>query len=150
MQPFIDARIHVQPWKMMKPTVIELMRRDRKDMELVEKVMNSPTALLKYMDEQNILRVALINYVSPAIMGFTEQVNEFITDYCKANPERLISFGSILATERTGQEKRIDELFRKLGLRGIKIHPPHQTVFANDYLHGNESLRYVYQRCEQE
>jgi predicted TIM-barrel fold metal-dependent hydrolase len=150
MNSFIDAHVHVQPWKMMKPGVIDLMRGSRKDMELVEAVMNSPTALLKYMDQQSILRVALINYVSPNIMGFTEEVNEFITGYCKADPERLISFGSILATQRTGQEKRIDELFGKLGLRGIKIHPPHQTIFANDYLNGNESLRYLYQKCEQE
>jgi uncharacterized protein len=83
-------------------------------------------------------------------MGFTDEVNEFISDFCKENPKRLIAFGSINPTIKTGQESRIDELLGKLNIRGIKIHPSHQTVYPNDYLNGSESLAYLYKRCESE
>jgi predicted TIM-barrel fold metal-dependent hydrolase len=149
METFIDAHIHVQPWKMMKPEILDRMRHSRKDLDTIQRVMESPTEFLKLMDEQGVERAGLINYVSPDIMGFTEEVNEYISEFARENRFRLIAFGSILATQKTGQEKRIDQLLGDLQLGGIKIHPSHQKVFPNDYLHGNESLRYLYQRCEE-
>ncbi|MCI0414045.1 amidohydrolase family protein [bacterium] len=134
---------------MLKPQILERMRKSRKDLDVIERVMDSPVEFLKHMDDQGVERAALINYVSPDIMGFTEEVNEFISDFSKQDPFRLIAFGSIHAEQKTGQENRIDELLGKLNLAGIKIHPSHQTVFPNDYLNGNESLRYLYQRCEE-
>ena len=149
MDTFIDSHVHVQPWKMMKPEILERMRASRKDLDIIQKVMNSPAEFLKHMDQQGVEKAALINYVSPDIMGFTEQVNEFIADFCRGHEDRLIAFGSILASVTTGMEKRIDEMLGKLHIRGIKIHPCHQKVYPNDYLQGNESLRYLYQQCEQ-
>ncbi len=134
----------------MKPEIIERMRRSRKDLDVIERVMDSPVEFLKHMDREGVERTALINYVSPDIMGFSEEVNEYVSDFCKEDRFRLIPFGSILATQKTGQEKRIDELIGKLQLGGIKIHPSHQAVYPNDYLHGNESLQYLYGRCQSE
>lgn len=150
MKAFIDAHIHVQPWNMMKPEIRERMARSRKDMDVIQRVMDSPVDFLKHLDSEGVERAALINYVSPHIMGFTEDVNEYVSRFCSENPRRLISFGSIDARVTTGQEKRIDELLGPLKLQGIKIHPSHQTVYPNDYQNGNESLRYLYKRCEQE
>ena len=149
MQTFIDAHVHVQPWRMLKPEILERMRQSRKDLDVIERVMDSPVEFLKHMDAQGVERAGLINYVSPNIMGFTEEVNEFISGFAKQDPFRLIAFGSINPQRKTGQENRIDELIDKLNLAGIKIHPSHQTVFPNDYLNGNESLRYLYHRCEE-
>lgn len=132
----------------MKPEIIERMRRSRKDLDVIEKVMDSPVEFLKQMDREGVERAALINYVSPHIMGFTDEVNEFAANFCKEDPVRLISFGSIHASQKTGLEKRIDQLLDVLRLRGIKIHPSHQTVYPNDYLNGNESLAYLYKRCQ--
>jgi len=150
MKTFIDAHVHVQPWRMMKPAIVERMKQNRKDMDIILKVMDSSSEFLKHMDSEGVEAAALINYVSPHIMGFTEDVNEFISDFCKENPKRLIPFGSINPQIRTGQESRIDELLGKLKIRGIKIHPSHQTVYPNDYLNGNESLAYLYKKCESE
>lgn len=150
MKTFIDAHVHVQPWRMMKPAIVEKMKLNRKDMDIILKVMDSSSEFLKHMDSEGVEAAALINYVSPHIMGFTEDVNEFISDFCKENPGRLIPFGSINPQIKTGQESRIDELLGKLKIRGIKIHPSHQTVYANDYLNGNESLGYLYKKCETE
>ena len=150
METFIDAHVHVQPWRMMKPEIIERMSRSRKDLEIIQKVMDSPVEFLKHMDREGVEKAALINYVSPDIMGFTDEINEFVSDFCRQNRERLIAFGSIHATVRTGLEKRIDQLIADLRLAGIKIHPSHQKVFPNDHMNGNESLLYLYRRCEQE
>lgn len=150
MKTFIDAHVHVQPWRMMKPAIVEKMKQNRKDMDIILKVMDSSSEFLKHMDSEGVEAAALINYVSPHIMGFTEDVNEFISHFCKENPGRLIPFGSINPQIKTGQESRIDELLGKLKIRGIKIHPSHQTVYPNDYLNGNESLAYLYKKCETE
>src|SRR5215831_5846599 len=91
MKTFIDAHVHVQPWKMMKPEILERMRANRKDMDVIEKVMDSPAEFLKHMDREGVEKTALINYVSPHIMGFTAEVNEFISEFCSADPSRLIS-----------------------------------------------------------
>ena len=149
METFIDAHVHVQPWKMMRPEIIERMRQSRTDLDVIERVMDSPVEFLKHMDAQGVERAGLINYVSPHIMGFTDEVNEYISNFCKQDPFRLIAFGSIHAMQKTGLETRIDTLLDKLHLRGIKIHPSHQTVFPNDYLNGNESLKYLYRCCEE-
>jgi uncharacterized protein len=150
MKTFVDGHVHIQPWRMMKPAIVERMKQKRKDMDIILKVMDSSSEFLKHMDSEGVEAAALINYVSPHIMGFTDEVNEFISDFCKENPKRLIAFGSINPTIKTGQESRIDELLGKLNIRGIKIHPSHQTVYPNEYLNGNESLAYLYKRCESE
>lgn len=134
----------------MKPAIVERMRARRSDMDVIEKVMDSPAEFLKHMDREGVEKAALINYVSPHIMGFTDDVNEYISGFCSAAPNRLIAFGSIDTRMRSGLEKRIDQILGSLRLRGIKIHPSHQTVFPNEYLSGHESLRYLYTRCESE
>jgi predicted TIM-barrel fold metal-dependent hydrolase len=135
---------------MMKPSIVERMRANRADMEIIQKVMDSPSEFLKHMDREGVEKTALINYVSPQIMGFTDEVNEYVSQFCGAAPERLHAFGSIDPAIRSGLEKRIDQLLGPLCLRGIKIHPAHQTVHPNDYLNGNQSLLYLYRRCEAE
>jgi len=149
METYIDAHVHVQPWRMMKPEIVNRMSRGRSDMDIIQKVMESPVQFLKHMDREGVEKAALINYVSPEIMGFTEEVNEFVAKFCSESPERLIPFGSILAAQKTGLERRIDQLLDELKLRGIKIHPSHQVVYPNDYINGNTSLEYLYERCEE-
>ena len=37
----------------------------------------------------------LINYVAPEVIGFTSGVNQFVADYVKEDPKRLLSCGSL-------------------------------------------------------
>lgn len=150
MSTFIDAHVHVQPWEMMKPEIVARMSRHRSDMETIRKVMSSPRNFLHLMDQDGVECTALINYVSPHIMGFTDDVNEWISDFCQENPGRLLPFGSVDLMQKTGQASRVDHLLVRLKLRGFKIHPSHQTVYPNDYLSGNDTLAYIYKRCESE
>jgi hypothetical protein len=117
MKTFVDSHVHVQPWRMMKPAIVERMKQNRKDMDIILKVMDSSSEFLKHMDSEGVEAAALINYVSPYIMGFTEDVNEFISDFCKDTPARLIPFGSINPQIKTGQESRFVELKFTLHIR---------------------------------
>ena len=102
MKMFIDAHVHILPWQMMKPEIVTRMEAGRSDLELLERVMDSPVELLKLMDREGVEKAAIINYVS-RIMGFTEEANEFSARYCSQDPSRLIAFGSIDPHIRSGQ-----------------------------------------------
>jgi len=130
-----DLHIHVQPWEMLLPEVRVRMERGRKDMEAIRECMASPRALLRFLDRAGIDRVALINYPSPDLMGFTAAVNDWCADYCAEAPERLIPFGSVhprFTSDPAGETNRILDR----GIRGLKVHPPHQLVQANEYRTG--------------
>jgi predicted TIM-barrel fold metal-dependent hydrolase len=101
------------------------------------------------MDERNVDKLVMINYVTPTVIGFTEDANVFSANMAKAYPDRLIPFGGIDPRRHISVADEMDSLLGELGLRGIKLHPPHQLFHVNDYLH-NEALRglaTVYEKC---
>ncbi|HEY3227296.1 MAG TPA: amidohydrolase family protein [Planctomycetota bacterium] len=144
----IDAHIHIQPWKMIKPEHLALMQGKRPDVPALAEIMYAPDKLLALLDRERIERVVSINYISPEIMGFTEEVNQYAAHYAKNCGGRLIPFGSVHPT-RTEDAKRDMDVLIELGLRGVKIHPAHQPCYANDYRHGNKSLEIIYRKCEE-
>jgi predicted TIM-barrel fold metal-dependent hydrolase len=107
----------------------------------------SPSAFLKHLDQSGIDRAVLINYVAPEVIGFTNGVNQFISEYVKENPKRLLSCGSLHPRHTTNIERDVDQLLR-LKLRMIKIHPPHQLLYPNDYLNGVKELEIIYRSAE--
>lgn len=146
MPPIIDIHIHIQPLHMFKPHALELIKRGRKDYADVEKYSASPAEFVKFLDSLEIERAGLINYVAPDIMGFTPEVNDWIAAYCKANPKRLLAFGSVHPRYVTDAGAEVDRL-AKLGIRGLKVHPAHQAYSPNDYRHGLGPLAAVYERA---
>ncbi len=90
-----DCHIHIQPVEMFKPHALELMKKKRANFEQVAEFCHSPKAFLKHLDNSGIDRAVLINYVAPEVIGFTNGVNQFIADYVKENPRRLLSCGSL-------------------------------------------------------
>ena len=96
MQPIIDIHVHIMPYHMMKPSAMALMRHGRKDYAEVERYCADPKEFLGLLDRLGIERAGLINYVSPKIIGFTPEVNDWIAQYCKAAPDRLLAFGGVL------------------------------------------------------
>ena len=93
MQPIIDIHVHIMPYHMMKPSAMELMRKDRKDYADVERYCADPKAFLAFLDSLGVERAGLINYVAPKIIGFTPEVNDWSAKYCSAAPDRFIAFG---------------------------------------------------------
>jgi uncharacterized protein len=145
--PIIDIHIHIQPLDMFKPEAHELIKRGRRDYADVEKYSASPAAFLKFMDEADIERAGLINYVSPEVIGFPVAVNDWIARYCAAEPKRLIAFGSVHPKYVPDAGAETDRL-AKIGIRGLKVHPSHQLFAPNDYRNGFGPLAAMYERAQ--
>src|SRR5260370_1608517 len=98
------------PFHMMKPHALDLIKRGRKDYTDVERYCADPKAFLALLDTLGIERAGLINYVAPAIIGFTPEVNDCSPNYCKAAPDRLIAFGSVLPSPRSAPRPQVARL----------------------------------------
>jgi hypothetical protein len=146
MPPIIDIHIHIQPLHMFKPHALELIKRGRKNFDFIEKVSSDPAAFLKFLDEVGVERAGLINYVSPEVIGFPPEVNDWIANYCKADPRRLLAFGSVHPKYVADAGAEVDRL-AKIGIRGLKIHPSHQVYSPNAYRDGWGPLAAVYERA---
>lgn len=142
-----DVHIHIQPWRQLKPTVMETMRRGKEQhFDFLLQVMEDPKLLLSIMDEDGIERVGMVNYPSPDLMGFTDETNDFAARYAEAAPDRLLPYGGVhplLTRDATGDMQRIIEL----GIRVVKIHPNHQRLPANAHTEGLEALATIYRMC---
>jgi hypothetical protein len=125
------------------------MTRKRTDRERLERVMRDPAELVSLMDEQQIDRAALVNYVAPEVIGFDETVNDWVSKYVAGREDRLIPVGSIHPRRTKDARGDTARLFEELGIRMLKVHPPHQLVAANDYLSGNDALADVYRTAEE-
>jgi predicted TIM-barrel fold metal-dependent hydrolase len=133
--------------EMFKPQALDLMKRKRPNFEEISEFCRSPKAFLKYLDSAGIDRAVLINYVAPEVIGFTAGVNQFVSDYTKENPRRLLSCGSLHPRHTSNILADVEQILR-LGIRMIKIHPPHQLLFPNDYLTGMKELEIIYRAAE--
>jgi uncharacterized protein len=132
---------------MFNASALDLMKRSRKNFDQIAELCRSPKAFLKYLDAASIDRAVLINYVAPEVIGFTGGVNQFISDYVKENPQRLIACGGLHPRHSTNILADVEQILR-LKIRMIKIHPPHQLLFPNDYLNGVKELEIIYRAAE--
>lgn len=142
-----DCHIHIQPVKMFKAEALAAMKRKRADYDTIVELCNSPKAFLKYLDRIGIERAVLINYVAPEVMGFTPEVNQFVAEYVKEDPRRLIPCGSVHPRHSANVMADMEQVLRA-GIRMLKIHPPHQLLYPNDYLHGMKELELIYRAAE--
>lgn len=144
-----DMHIHIQPWRQLKPDVLAVMRRGKEEeWDRLTALMDDPKLLLEMLDRSGIWRVGLINYPSPDLMGFTDETNRFAADYASAAPQRLLAFGGVHPRFTKDPEAQVEELLQ-MGIRCLKIHPPHQLFPANAYTMGLENLARIYRRCEE-
>ncbi|HJW13920.1 MAG TPA: amidohydrolase family protein, partial [Thermoanaerobaculia bacterium] len=135
---------HVQPWEQLKPEALAVMTGGaRNDLVRIARARKSPAELLRLMDEQGIERVALINYAAPEVMGFTETVNEWVCAFVRGHEDRLVAVGSVNPRSADDASAETARLF-ELGIRMVKLHPPHQLFAANGYREGDEALGQIY------
>src|SRR2546428_3319489 len=130
-----DVHIHIQPWRELKPAVLDVMWRGEAaaQRDRLIQLMEDPRALLEVMDRAGVWRVGLVNYPSPDIMGFTDAINAFAARYARANPERLLPYGGVHPRYTKDPAGDVDRLI-DLGLRLGKIPPPPQGVPANAHV----------------
>lgn len=143
-----DLHIHIQPWEQLKPPVLAAMRKGKEDhFEHLLALMRDPAQLLKYLDHCRIWRVALINYPSPDLMGFDHSTNDFVARYAAHDPVRLIAIGGVHPRFCADPAAEVDRLVA-LGIRALKVHPPHQLFAANAYTTDVPALAQVYERAQ--
>ncbi len=126
-----DVHVHVQPFRMLKPEILGAMKRERSQFPQILRMSDDPAVLLKILDEADVDRCCMINYVAPEVIGFLPTVNDYVLKYAKADRERLIPFGSIHPAHTKDVRKEAKALVKR-GLGGFKVHPPHQLLFPND------------------
>src|SRR6185369_2604865 len=142
-----DCHIHISPVEMFRPEALAAMKRKRPNFDQIVEFCHSPKLFLAHLDACGIDSAALINYVAPEVIGFTSEVNEWIARYVQTDPKRLLSCGSIHPKHSANVLADMEQILR-LGIRLIKIHPPHQLLYPNDYLRGVKELEIIYRAAE--
>ena len=140
-----DVHIHVQPWEMIKPEALALLDDDAHSD--VAPLLESPERLIAYLDENEVNRACCINYVSPDVMGFTREVNDWIANFTAGHRDRLLPVGSVNPLHEADPAAELERILA-LGIRMIKIHPPHQLFAPNAYRDRLPKLADVYAGCE--
>jgi uncharacterized protein len=140
-----DCHVHINPQWEMRPDAVRLLAHSDAD---ALRYLKEPSHFLDYLDRCGVERAVLVNYVAPDVIGYTEKANEFASEYARANPDRLIATGGI-RPDHPDPEREVARLVDSLGLRALKLHPPHQLFRPNAYTDGSmPRLREVYAACE--
>jgi uncharacterized protein len=139
-----DCHVHINPIWEMRPDAAKLLGYPA---SAPVQFLKDPGAFLEYLDAAGVDRAALINYVAPEVIGYTEKANDFVSEYAQANPHRLLAVGGI-RPDHPDPEREIGRLAEQLHLRAIKLHPPHQGFAPNAYVDGAfPRLRAIYAAC---
>ena len=146
--PVFDVHLHVQPHSEFNAESRAFVERGRRDLARYAEIERSPEALLRFMDEEDIEAACLINYVAPDTLGLSENVNAWIARYCDDHRDRLIAVGSVhprFSNDGYGDARRLFDL----GIRMLKLHPPHQLFSAGAYREDNDALGGIYRAAEE-
>jgi uncharacterized protein len=141
-----DAHIHVQPWQMLKPEVLAMIEDAAH--EGIRDILETPDDLLHFLDTEGVERACCINYVSPDVMGFTREVNDWIAKFTGGHRDRLVAVGSVNPLHEMNVKDEIRRVL-DLGIGMIKIHPPHQLFSPNAYRGELWQLAEIYRECEE-
>ncbi len=142
-----DCHVHINPLWEMRPE-IRARLGSLGEGRSIDQYLREPARFLEYLDRCGVDRAVLVNYVAPRIIGYTEASNPFVAEYCRADPERLVAVGSVLP-DHPAPGAEVERLARELGLRGLKIHPPHQEISPAGYRDGSApGLREIYAAAE--
>lgn len=142
----IDLHVHLQPWEMHKPEV-QARLASRPGAAEIEALMHRPDEVLRLMDRAGVERIGIINYVAPDVMGFTPEVNDYCAWIAGHDPDRLIAFGSVHPQYTEDCAAEVERL-HEMGIRALKVHPPHMLFAANAYLDSLPGLAAVYATAE--
>jgi predicted TIM-barrel fold metal-dependent hydrolase len=146
--PVTDIHVHVQPWQQVNEGALRVMYKSHENPEHVKKIIEKPERFLAVMDREGIDRAGLINYVSPDVIGFDETANDFSSEFARDHRDRLIPFGSVHPKFCEDPEAEMERLISTLEIAAIKIHPPHQLFYPNEYRSGLAGLETIYTYAE--
>lgn len=149
MPKVIDIHVHIMPFQMLKPACLELMRAEQSGFDQVWELVKEPRRFVALLDREGIERAGLINYVAPTVMGFTEEINDWVASYARDFRDRLLPFGGLDPTTGRDPDRAMARLIQELKLAAVKLHPPHQLFYPNQYRDGLKALEVIYRTAEQ-
>lgn len=141
-----DCHVHIAPIDEMFPATRAMLAARASE---ILPFLEDPHRFLELLDHAGVERAVLINYLSPRVIGYTERTNDFVSAYVRADPDRLIAVGGI-DPDHPEPAREVRRLVQDLGIRGLKLHPPHQLFFPDDYASGTHpGLREIYRTAEE-
>jgi predicted TIM-barrel fold metal-dependent hydrolase len=143
----IDIHIHIQPLEMLNSEAARAFGAHHDDWGEIRKTVASPDKFLEYMDRVGLEKAVLINYVSPDVMGFTAEVNDWVARYARHAPDRLIPCGSVHPRFTQDCAAEVDRI-AALGIKMLKVHPPHQLIYPNAYRGDLPQQAQIYERAQ--
>lgn len=147
---YIDCHVHITPDNMLRASSLELYHRWRRDREELKKVVADPSHFIRILDNADVEKACLITIVSPDIEGMPFEYNDFIANYSNQYPDRLLAIGSIHPGHSKDVKADFEHIIDELGMKGIKLHPPHQCVYPNEYrTAGNKALSKIYELAQE-
>jgi len=87
----------------------------------------SEDEVIKQMDEAGIEKSVLFAVEAPMVYCS----NEMVASLCQKYSERFIGFASVDPKQKDAAEI-LEKAVTKLGLKGLKLHPPLQNFYPND------------------
>jgi predicted TIM-barrel fold metal-dependent hydrolase len=148
MPKVIDIHVHMQPLDMMKPECLAVMESTHPNFDSIRELAGDARKFVALMDRDEIERVGIINYVSPGVMGVTEEVSDWAAAYVRDFRDRLLAFGSLDPATVKDAAASMDRITNELKLPALKLHPPHQLFYPNQYRDGLKSLEIIYRKAE--
>jgi predicted TIM-barrel fold metal-dependent hydrolase len=144
--PIFDVHVHIQPWSMLRDEVRPLI--DDESHRDARAVLESPENVLRFLDANGVERACCINYVSPDVMGFTPEVNDWVANFTRKHRDRLVAVGSVNPLHTKNVRDEIRRVL-DLGIGMIKVHPPHQLFSPNAYRADLPEVAEIYRACEE-
>lgn len=144
-----DVHVHLQRFDGTKPSAESMLRERVRDYPRILSILKDPRSLLQHLDRAGVERACLINYPAPEVLGLEADGNEFLAGYVREDPKRLIAVGSVNPRIARDPAAEVEDAVTRLGVRALKVHPPHQLVAANAYVDGKmPGLAEMYRAAE--
>lgn len=133
-----DLHMHIQPWHELRPGARNVLADPGQEARTkrILGFLEDPGSFVAQLDAWGVERTALINYVAPDTMGFTETVNQWISDYTKDHRDRLVPVGSVHPRRVDGHRgayREVARLASSFEIPILKLHPGHQLVWPDAY-----------------
>ena len=141
-----DVHLHIQPWSMLNADALAMI--DDPSHADAKEIIASPENVLRFLDDNGVDRICCINYVSPDVMGFGRETNDWIANFTRDHRDRLLPVGSVDPLHERDVRSEIARVL-DLGIRVIKLHPPHQLFSPNSYRDRLPQLAEIYRACQE-
>lgn len=145
---YSDIHLHFHPPEETKQEIKKIILEEFPPLRAFYKNPNDNSSLLGIMDALNCKRSWIINYEAPATMGYSVDTNAWVSNFCEGSNNRLLPVGGVHPSNHDNPAQLVSDYFESGSLFAMKVHPPHQLLAPNAYLHGHEKQRKMYKVLE--